>query len=165
MPRFEYGDRVQVIGDIARFYKCVVGAVIADERDAVSEMNQYKVRLADGSESDFFDFQLQSPAVMTGRLIEDSGQTAAGRELRFSARNIYIHLEIKGSAEKSVVGVVKIGSTVLPNALVTAWNPDRISAPAVSNNDGEFTFQDVAPGEIRIEVFVPTSRILVSLVV
>jgi hypothetical protein len=77
MPRFEYGDRVQVIGDIARFYKCVVGAVIADERDAVSEMNQYKVRLADGSESDFFDFQLQSPAVMTGRLIEDSGQTAA----------------------------------------------------------------------------------------
>src|SRR5688572_10854098 len=72
MPRFKFGDRVQLFGDIARFYPCIVGVIICDGNSPAAVLNQYKVRLADGTENVFFDFQLQSPPVTTGRLIVDT---------------------------------------------------------------------------------------------
>jgi len=46
VPRFRIGDRVQVVGDIARFYACPVGIIVQGESDTASVLNQYTVRLA-----------------------------------------------------------------------------------------------------------------------
>jgi hypothetical protein len=61
MPRFKPGDRVQLIGDISRFYKCVIGVVLDCGGSASSILKTYLVRLADNTVDLFFDFQLQTP--------------------------------------------------------------------------------------------------------
>ena len=61
MPRFKLGDRVQLVGDIARFYACIVGVVVKGGTYPSAILNQYTVRLADGTVAAFFDFQLEIP--------------------------------------------------------------------------------------------------------
>src|SRR5205085_3727508 len=48
VPRFSIGDRVQVVGDIARLYACNVGVIVEEASNTASVLNQYVVRLADG---------------------------------------------------------------------------------------------------------------------
>src|SRR5216683_3309106 len=103
MPRFKIGDRVQLVGDIARFYACIVGTIIQGRGYPASVLNQYTVRLADGTVATFFDFQLQIPPAVTAHIIFDSSVASRGRgtrgtgtvrQVRLLARNIDIHLRI-----------------------------------------------------------------------
>src|SRR2546422_3142665 len=75
VPRFKIGDRVQLSGDIARFYSCTVGVVTDGGDYPASVLNQYKVRLAEGAEGTFFDFQLETPPLITAHVIFESADT------------------------------------------------------------------------------------------
>src|SRR5580765_7539078 len=101
MPRYKVGDRVQLAGDISRFYPCVVGVVDSGGDDPSSLLIQYQVRLADGAIATFFDFQLQSLPVVRAQVVFDGpistppmGTRGAleGRHIHIVAPGVEIHL-------------------------------------------------------------------------
>ena len=173
VPRFRIGDRVQVVGDIARFYACPVGIIVQGESDTASVLNQHTVRLADGTAATFFDFQLQTPPAVTAHLIFDSSTApkgagargTAGRQLRLLARNVDIHLRISDSPKKTIIGQITTGATAVQNALVTLLIGDQIRNTTSTDAVGEFTLSDVASGEVKIEIVIPSRKILASLTV
>ena len=173
MPRFRIGDRVQVVGDIARFYACPVGIIVQGESDTASVLNQHTVRLADGTAATFFDFQLQTPPAVTAHLIFDSSTApkgagtrgAAVRQLRLLARNVDIHLRISDSPKRTVVGQITTGATVVRYALVTLLIGGQAVETASTDEAGEFILRDVASGEVTIEIVIPSRKILASLTV
>jgi hypothetical protein len=173
MPRFKIGDRVQLVGDIAAFYACIVGTIIQGGGYPSSVLNQYTVRLADGTVATFFDFQLQTPQAVTANIIFDSSVASRGRgtrgagavrQVRLLARNVDIHLRISGSARKTIVGEVTAGAPVR-TALVTLLTGDQTVDTTFTDDSGEFTLGDVVPGEVTIEILLPLRRILASLTV
>jgi hypothetical protein len=172
MPRFKVGDRVQLVGDIARFYACIVGVIVKGGVYPAAVLNQYNVRLADGTVAAFFDFQLQTPPDATAHVIFDSSLASkssgtrgasAVRQVRFLARDVDIHLKISGSGKKTVVGQVSVGATAVRNGLVTLLAGDETVDSAVSDDSGEFTLRDVAAGKITMEIFIPSRRIIATL--
>src|SRR5438034_11787964 len=128
MPRFRVGDRVQLTGDIARFYACIIGVIIQDGEYPASVLSQYKVRLADGTVAVFFDFQLLSPPAIRAYISFDSAVTRKdtgtrgtpnGRHVYLVAASVEIHVKITGAHSKSIIGQVTSGKTPTPKALVT----------------------------------------------
>jgi hypothetical protein len=165
-----------VVGDIARFHACTVGVVVQGESYTASVLNQYAVRLADGTTATFFDFQLQTPPTVTAHLIFDSSSApkaagtrgAAVRQLRLLARNVDIHLRISDSPQekkKTVIGQITAGATVVRNALVTLLIGGQSLDSTSTDQAGEFTLSDVASGEVTIEIVIPSRKILASLIV
>jgi hypothetical protein len=174
MPRFRVGDRVQVVGDIARFYSCIVGVVISNADDPASVLNQHRVRLADDVVALFFDFQLYIPPSTSARVIFDSlvttnsagtrGETA-GRHVHLAGRDIDIHLKIQGSTPKAILGQITAGANVMRKALVTLLVQDEVTETIATDESGEFALRDVSSGSVSIEIFVPARRVLASLTV
>ena len=162
-----------MIGDIARFYACSVGVIVEGESYTASVLNQYTVRLADGNLATFFDFQLQAPPAVIAHLIFDSSAApmgagthgAAVRQLRLLARNVDIHLRIWDSPTKTVIGQITIGATAVRNALVTLLIGGQAGDTISTDEAGGFTLPDVAPGEVTIEIVIPSRKILASLTV
>jgi len=174
MPRFKLGDRVQLVGDIARFYACIVGVVVKGGTYPSAILNQYTVRLADGTVAVFFDFQLETPPATIAQIIFDSAASqkpsgtrgaAAARNMRLLARGIDIHLKISGGAKKTIAGQVTTGPSAMRNALVTVFPGDQTVDSASTDDSGEFTLSDVPPGDITIEVLIPSRRIVASITV
>jgi hypothetical protein len=174
VPRFNIGDRVQLVGDISRFYPCTVGIVTDGGNYPASVLNQYKVRLADGAEGTFFDFQLETPPLITARVIFDSAVTekpkgqrgpVPDRHVRLLGRDIDIHLKIMGTPLKTVIGQVTAGANPVMNAQVTLLVQNEIAGTTITNDLGEFTLRGVPAGEVGIEIFLPSRRILVPLTV
>jgi voltage-gated potassium channel Kch len=174
MPRFKHGERVQLVGDIARFYACMVGVVVKGSTYPSAILNQYTVRLADGTVAAFFDFQLETPAAMSAQIIFDSAKphktagtrgAATARNLRLIARGIDIHLKISGGAKKTIAGQVIAGPSAMRNALVTVSVLDQTVDSASTDDSGEFTVGDIPPGDITIEVLIPSRRIVAAITV
>ncbi len=174
MPRFKIGDRVQLVGDIARFYAFVVGVVVQGEADPASVLNQYAVRLADGTVAAFFDFQLQTPPATVAQIIFDSAVSPKGagsrpssavRQVRLLARDIDILLQISGSGTKTILGRVAAGAMTIPKAVVTLLAGDQATRTITSDNTGEFTLRDVVGNKVAMEILVPSRRIIVSLTI
>jgi hypothetical protein len=176
MPRLKAGDRVQLIGDIAHFYSCTVGVVVSGNEYPASVLNQYKVRLADGTEGTFFDFQLEMPAVITARLILDSAAvskppgargTPPDRHVRMLGRDIDIHLRIRtaGSEGATIVGQIAASATPMAKAQATLLVHDDAVETTITDDLGEFTLRGAPRGDIKIEVFLPGRRILVPLTI
>jgi hypothetical protein len=172
MPRFKIGDRVQIVGDIARFYACVIGVIVEDGTYPSAVLNQYNVRLADGTVAAFFDFQLQTPAAVTAHVIFDSSVspkstgtrgTTAVRQVRLLARDVDIQLNVSGSKKKTVVGRLSIGATAIRNGLVTLLSGDQVLGSTSSDDSGEFTAQHVPAGKVTMEFFIPSRRIIATL--
>jgi hypothetical protein len=168
LPRFTIGDRVQLVGDIARFYTCVAGVILNDDAYPASVLNQYRVRLADGTVGTFFDFQLQSPPTVTAHVILDTSVAPksagtrggpAARQIRLLARDIDIHLHISGAAKKTIVGQIVTGTAIMRRALVTVLLGDQAADSTATDDSGEFTLRDVAPGKVTIEIIIPGRRI------
>src|SRR2546422_2427469 len=55
MPRFEIGDRVEIVGDIRDQFPSSLGIITATERTL--SLPKFRVRLAEGTESAFCDSQ------------------------------------------------------------------------------------------------------------
>jgi len=174
LPRFSIEDRVQLVGDIARFYACTVGVVMAGGSYPASVFNQYTVRLADGTEGVFFDFQLETPPLVTARLLFDNvvdhkragaRDLTPGRNVRFVGAGIDIHLKMTGSGKRTVVGEVTSGSTAIRKAMVTLLVENQPIQTTATNDMSQFTLREVSPGGIGIEVFLPGRRVLASVTI
>ncbi|HEY2381061.1 MAG TPA: hypothetical protein VGK48_07750 [Terriglobia bacterium] len=173
MPRFNAGDRVQLVGDIARFYKCAVGLIVDNGGTGVSVLNQYKARLADGTTAVFFDFQLQTPPAIHARTVFDSAVSKkeagtrgalSGRHVQLVSRDVEIHLKVSGSLQKSIIGQVATGTALVGCTLVTlTQNGKSISKPA--DAAGEFVFTEISDGDVAVEVFARDRRIIVACVI
>ena len=174
MPRFNIDDRVQLIGDIARFYSCIVGLVTDGGNYPASVLNQYKVRLADGIEGTFFDFQLETPALITARVIFDSTDTprAKGqrgsspeRHIRLLGRDVDIHMKIMATPPRTIVGQVTAGIRPVAKAQIALMVQNEIANTTITDDLGEFTLRGVPAGKVGIEIFLPSRRILIPVTV
>jgi hypothetical protein len=174
VPRFRVGDRVQLVGDIARFYACIIGVVIQDGTYPASVLNQYKVQLADGTVGVFFDFQLQTPPALHAHVIFDStvskkntgtrGATS-GRHVQMASRDVELHFKITDGAKRSIFGQVTAGAVPLRTALVTLLvNAQTVDSKA-TDDAGEFELSNVPEGEVTIEVLAPGRRVLATLTI
>jgi len=172
VPRFNIGDRVQLVGDIARFYHCTVGVIIDGGNYPASVLNLYRVRLADEVEGTFFDFQLESPSQIIARVIFDSADTPRfkgqrgslpERHIRFLGRDVDIHLKMT-MPPRTIIGQVLAGTQPVAKALVTLLVQNEIANTSITDDLGEFTWRGLA-GEVGIEIFLPGRRILVPLTV
>jgi len=172
MPRYKVGDRVQLAGDISRFYPCVVGVVDSGSDDPSSLLIQYQVRLADGAIATFFDFQLQSLPVVRAQVVFDGPISTQpmgtrgvleGRHIHVVAPGVEIHLRISDTPPRSVIGELTAGKTPMPCALVTLMTDDHPIGTKPTDGSGEFEFHEVPEGNVAIEAFLPGRRIVASL--
>jgi hypothetical protein len=172
MPRFKIGDRVELVGDIAQFYTCIVGVIAKAVAHPGAILNQYTVLLADGIIASFFDFQLQTPPAVVAHVMFDSAISSksvgirgpsAVRQVRLFARDLHIQLRISGSASKTIVGQVAGATRRLQQGLVVVLSGDEILDSTSSDASGKFTLYEVPAGKMRMEIFIPSRRIIVNL--
>ena len=172
MPRFKVGDRVQLTGEIARFYPSVIGIVKDRGKDQSSVLVQYDVRLADETVAKFFDFQLQTPPVVRGRIVYDEpilkkstahAVASEGREIRLIGADVEVHLEICGAFRKSITEHVSVGKVAMTDALVTVLVHEQPIATKRTDGRGDVEFHGAPSGDVTIETLVPGKRIVVSL--
>jgi hypothetical protein len=171
MPRFNPGDRVQLIGDISRFYKCVIGVVLDADGSSSAIPKTYLVRLADKTVDMFSDFQLQTPPLVSAEVLFDSRRpdnqsatrgTVDARHIVAAAGEVEVHVRIAGTSVWSIIGQASVGR-IATNAIGTLLVDERIMASEPANAEGEFRFRDVPASPITLEVFVPGQRIAAAL--
>jgi hypothetical protein len=163
MARFNIGNRVQLAGEIARFHKCGVGTVIETDLDSRAVLAQYRVRLADNTISTFFDFQLQSPPVLRAQIVLDTSSAGEHdtRRVHLVSAGIEIRLKIWGT--RTVSGEVAIGRSPVHFAVVSLLSDEAVLSTKPVDDSGGFRFDEVSPGEMTLEVFVPGKRIVATL--
>jgi hypothetical protein len=173
MPRFKLGDRVQLAGDIARFYTCVIGVVVDGQHDQTSVLVHYRVRLADQTVGTFFDFQLQSPPIVRASVVYDGPEPRVppvlndkktrhpveARRISLVGGELAIHLKITGNSKKAITGKVNAANNPVTAALVTILVQDRPVQTTPTNNRGEFDIHDLSGGDVIFEIFVSGRRV------
>jgi hypothetical protein len=173
MARFKIGDRVQLAGDIARFYTCVIGIVVDGQHDQTSVLVHYRVRLADQTVGTFFDFQLQSPPIVRATVVYDGPEPpvppvlndkktrhpAEARRISLVGGDLTIHLNITGNSKKAITGKVNAANHRVAAALVTILVHDRPVLTVPTNNRGEFDIHDLSDGDMVFEIFVSGRRV------
>ncbi|MBI4473274.1 MAG: hypothetical protein HY646_11445 [Acidobacteria bacterium] len=170
--RFKVDDRVLVIGEIARYYKSRVGIITSAEQGAVSVLKEFTVRLADGRQGIFFDFQLQIPSAATARLELDTYATPQlegvrgighDRLLRFITPHLDIHISVHESGStRTILGQIISAAHANELALVSLLQLGQLRSTTTPTGAGEFRFDDVPGGHVTIEVFLPYARVLSS---
>lgn len=173
MARFKVGDRVELTGDIAQFYPCRIGIIVAADTRLSAVLHQYQVRLADKKENIFFDFQLTSLPAAVARIMFDSSVSAKnhgvrgkapGRHLRAISGTIDIHLRVDAS-KATIVGQVMAGVSKQHPALVSLLVENEPVKTTSTDDLGEFSFRHVPAGDVMVEVAMPSKRILVPLTI
>jgi hypothetical protein len=159
MPRFKVGDRVQLAGDIARFYACLVGVIADTEKDPSSALAQYEVRLADETVATFFDFQLQSPPVVRAQIMFDT----LGRDIHIVASGVEIRLKISDTPNRSLTGQVTLAKAAACKALVSLLIDGTAIDTKPTNASGAFEFHEAPAGDVALEAVVPGKRIVALL--
>jgi len=171
MADLNIGDRVEIIGDIARYYRSTVGIIVGIERAVTALFNKLTIRLSDGTTGTFFPFQIQIPQAVTGRIVfansadeqpSGLGGVAAARHLRCYAREFDLHLKILESGSTyAVLGQLLVGESAWVHAaIVTLLLEGRAAKTTTTDGMGEFKLDGIPPGDFDLEVFVPGLRIL-----
>jgi hypothetical protein len=158
MPRFNIGDRVQLAGDIARFYACVVGVVAGSEKESSSALVQYTVRLADETIATFFDFQLQSPPAVRGQIVD-----TPGGEIHIVAPGVEVRLNMSGGPERLLTGHVSLAKAAACRGIVSLLIDGTAVVTKSTNDSGGFEFHETPGGDVMLETVVPGNRIVVPL--
>ena len=164
---FEAGARVEVIGEIARFYTSTIGIITTVGQSQVPLMKGYQVKLTDGTLVRFFDFQLRVPPPTMAGLLSDNWRSpslsglrgpAEGRHLLFVTRDFDIHLKLARTDEKKtafgeVTPVPRIG-------LVSLLIGQQQKETTTTDLTGDFKLHEVDGREVAVEIFVPGQRII-----
>ncbi len=164
---FQVGDRVEVIGTIAKYYVSTIGIVTALGQSQVPVMKDFHVELTDGTLARFFDFQLRvPPPTMAGLLFDNwrspslSGLRGAAedRHLLFVMCDFDIHLKLGRSDEKkTVLGQV----TPVPRiSLVSLLIGQQQKETTTTDLTGAFKLPEIGWGDVAVEIFVPGQRII-----
>jgi len=171
MASFKVGDRVEIVGDIARYYKSKIGLITEAEQRSVSVIKEFAVKLADGARGTFFDFQLAIPPARIARNEFDSSSSpnpgmrgvTSDRQLRFLTSDFDIHLSVtRANDHHLVMGQIDSREKRSQLVLVSLILAGEAHATTTTNLEGEFRLHDVPSGDITIEMFMPAERILSS---
>ena len=166
------GDRVEVMTDIANRYHSSIGIITDADQHAVSQLKEFAVRLADGTETTFSGFQLKVPPTITATRILDEPVSRslrrmggrADRHLLFTADEYEVHLKVV-SCEKNreLLGQLSSGTTIWQHALVTLLVRDKPHKTMITDKFGEFIFQQVPHGNVDLEFVLPSRRVVATI--
>ena len=170
MPRFEIGDRVEIVGEIRDQFPSSLGIITATE--GTFSLPKFRVRLAEGTESVFWDSQLQVPPVMFADMIYDthvspvpSGLRGSIYEhhMRFISREFDIHVKLTRSDERTTLhGQLSANGAAPKSSLVTLLFNRGPLATTVADSYGEFRLEQIPAGDAMLEIFVPSRRIVAA---
>jgi hypothetical protein len=169
------GDRIEVVGDIARFLTSKVGVITSDDQRSTSVLKEFSVTLSDGTLGTFFDFQLRIPPNIISRMAFDSVTSgvpsgfrggAFNRQVRFVAHNFDLHVSVGPSGQNRILfGQLIWASRITELAIVSLLFGDEVLGTAITDSNGEFRFQEVGAGRVNLEIVVPSTRITSSFVI
>ena len=170
MPRFEIGDRVEIVGDIRDQFPSSIGIITATE--GTFSLPKFRVRLADGTESVFWDSQLQVPPVMFADMIYDTHVSPVPpglrgsiyeHHMRFISREFDIHVKLTRSEERTILQGQLAANGVAPkSSLVTLLLNRGPLATTVADSYGEFRIEQIPSGDAMLEILVPSRRIVAA---
>ncbi len=169
MSYLEIGDRVEIVGEIAGQFRSKIGVVTTTRE--VSPRRKFTVRLADGTESDFWDFQLQIPPIIFADMIVDTdvslvpglGGSTFTHQMRFISREFDIHLNLTESGnEKSLYGQLTANGIAPESSLITLQFQGEQCVTTATDSCGVFEVHQVPSGNAVLEILVPSRRIVVT---
>jgi hypothetical protein len=170
--RFKVGDRVEVIDDISHYYQSHIGTITSEQQRPMAVVQECDVRLADGTCSRFFDFQLHIPKAITAGIVFDSAtsppvseacRNRAGRHLRFAVGDFAVHIKVAASdGHKTLLGQVNSVGALPESPLVTLLLQNEPQRTTAANSCGEFIFPRAPLGNVSLELFIPGRRIIVA---
>ena len=170
MPRLEIGDRVEIVGDIRDQLPSSIGIITATE--GTFSLPKFRVRLADGTESVFWDSQLQVPPVMYADMIYDTHVSPVPpalrgsiceHQMRFISREFDIHLKLTRSDERTTLhGQLSANGVAPKSSLVTLLFKSGPLARTVADSYGEFRLEQIPSGDAMLEILVPSRRIIAA---
>jgi len=169
MSQLEIGDRVEIVDDVAGRFPSKIGVITATRE--VAFRRKVTVRLADGTESDFSDSQLQTPSTIFADMMLDThislapglrGSTFA-RHMRFISREFDIHLKLTGSDEENrLYGQLTANGTATESSLITLVSHGEPCVTTATDSCGEFEVRQVPFGSVVLEILVPSHRIVAT---
>src|SRR5438093_12845184 len=172
MPRsrLEIGDRVEIVGDIRDQFPSSFGIITASE--GTFSLLKFTVRLADGTESVFWDSQLQVPPVKFADMIYDTHvspvppglpRSVYAHHMRFISREFDIHVKLTRSDEGTTLHGQLSASGIAPKSpLVTLLFNRGPLATTVADSYGVFRLEQIPSGDAMLEILVPTRRIVAT---
>jgi len=170
MARFEIGDRIEIVGEIRNQFASNIGVIIATE--GTLSLPKCRVRLADGTESVFWDSQLQVPPVMFADMIYDTSVSPVPsglrgsiyeHHMRFISREFDIHVKLTRSDERTALhGQLSANGVAPKSSLVTLLFNHGPLATTVADPYGEFKLEQIPSGEAMLEILVPSRRIVAA---
>jgi len=174
MALFNIGDRVEITGDIVKYYGPTIGVIVGIERGVTSIVDKLRIRLADGTLGTFLPFQVQIPDAIAAYLVFDNSiewqptqlpGSSQGRQITFSAQQFEIHLKLLASDQANVIlgQIFFEKSAWVKPALVTLLVDGNPEATTATNEMGEFRVEAIPAGEFELEVLLAGRRILAYL--
>ena len=149
MPRFEIGDRVEIVGEVGNQFPSSIGIITATE--GTFALPKFRVRLTDGTESAFWDSQLEVPPLIFADMIYDTHVSPVPPGIRGS-----IHERTTLHGQLSANGVAPKSS------LVTLLLNRGPLATTVADSYGEFKLEQIPSGDAMLEILVPSRRIVAA---
>ncbi len=171
MAGFRIGDRVEIVGDASSRFQSRVGVITGVP--SILYGGNFIVQLADGAEHSFLESELNVPPVILADMIFDTvisplpsglrGVGAAGRYMRFIAREFDISLELtKSHGKNDILGQLASNDASAETSLVTLLFDGKPYARTAMGSDGEFELRDVRAGPAALEILGPGRRILAT---
>src|SRR2546426_864898 len=161
MERLKIGDRVELTGDTPHDCRSRIGIITAAQPTSVPPLEDFVVKLTDGTLATFPGGQLQIPHATTGSMIFDSTVSpvpprfrgdAGNRHMRFVAREFDVYVKISGPARRdSIFGQVTSQDAAVESFLVTLLVEGEPRETTVTKRMGEFSLSDIPPGHVAFE--------------
>ena len=179
MQRFNIGDPILILPRFAHLYPSNYGEIVGvliDPRRAI--LNEYTVKLSDGSTANLFEFQIQRDIsqyhTSQPSVAFDSSQQTPVIPLRGSAPDRHVLLQtpdvdidmkiywIKSRA--SIIGQIleRTTANVLVDAEVTLTNRNLPAGAVTTDNQGTFMFTGLSSGLLDIEILIHPKALRIS---
>ena len=170
LSHFKIGDRVEIVGEITNLSLPKVGVITAAGKACLR--SKFTVRLADGTESDFWDSQLHIPPIIFADMIFDTHVSplpsgARGsmfkRHLRFISREFDIHMMfIESEKQKRLYGQLTANGVAPESSLITLLSNGEPYATTAASSCGEFEVNQIPFASAALEILIPSRRIVVT---
>ena len=170
MPRFEIGDRVEIVGEVGNQFPSSIGIITATE--GTFALPKFRVRLTDGTESAFWDSQLEVPPLIFADMIYDTHVSPVPpgirgsiyeHHMRFISREFDIHLKLTRLDERTTLhGQLSANGVAPKSSLVTLLLNRGPLATTVADSYGEFKVEQIPSGDAMLEILVPSRRIVAA---
>jgi len=169
MSHLEISDRVEVAGRVGSEFASKIGLITTAR--GIWPRRTFTVRLPDGTESDFWDSQVQPPPITFADMVVDTqvslvpglrGSTSA-RRMRFISGEFDIYLRLTGSGnERNLFGQLTANGIAPESSLKTLLFHGEHCVITVTDSWGGFEVHQVPFGNAILEILVPSRRIVAT---